>query len=309
MTMEDKNKLLEEYINSVADETNKRYKGLIDKDRIRELYKKFEDSEDSLQEDIIPEINDIVEKLIEELEDLKRQLEAMMMLREQQELEELRSMNLGGSQEAIYLSEQKLNYMVIGQLESKEDVKKYISNVSSQFPIGAQEIIDNYESIITDEQIEEIKATLSQRYETNLRNNFSNVSLGSPEEARAKLSQIGIKDEELESYVDRISRGETLEVLKELTIKYGPEVIEKINEGKVVTTEKTEEQQKETEEVLEGNTVIFDEYGNRIINKPKTKTLINGNGFGYIATLTAIVSFAVGVISTITYFVVSSIFK
>ncbi len=314
MGIEEKNKMIEDYIKELALEVNKQYKGLIDEDRIKEIYKKHEDSEKNLKEDILPDINKYVEEIIDEFLELKKKLEELMKLREKQEITELQSMDMNvDKKQEMFLGEQQVNLMIISELDSKDSIKSYIESACSQFPyVNTDEIVESYDSIITKEQIDEIKKTLYQRYEDNLTNYFANSPLKDVETAREKLIAAGIKGEELEDSLKQISEGKTKEVFEQLIDKHGKDFLEKLNVEEI----KKEENQEiiEEEEQIEGNKVVFDENGNRIYTQTQTKTLrkVNPyykNGFGYTALLVAIVSFTIVVISTITYLVISSIFK
>ena len=299
MELDEKNKKIEEVLYIISNEVNKEYGGLIDKYRIKELYDKFKNSEKDLQDDIIPEIKDIIEKIISEYVDLKRNLEQMMEMKMKNEKDKLSSLS---NSKAIELNEQKINYLVIEQLDSKEDVKKYISNVCSQFPsIDSQTMLDKYDSIISDEQIEEVRSTLSQKYKSELNSKYEDIKIESPEDARAKLIQAGVDSNNIDNFVEKVANGERLEALIQLEKEYGEQAINSLNNS-----------QSETTEEVEVEDAILDNTNGQIYLKNKTnvKRLVKyPNGFGFTAMLIALVSFGIGVMSAITYFVISSLFK
>lgn len=286
MSVEDKNKLLDEYINDLINEVDKQYKGLIDKDKARELYDKYKDSDKDLKEDIIPEIEDTVNKLIDEFLKLKSDLESMMEQKMQQESEKILSLN---NSEKVLSNTDMINCMVIGQLETKEEFKKYISDVCSKNPaLNSQDMMDKFDSIISDEQIEEMRETLMQQYKAKLESKYGKVELGSPEEIRNKLAAMGVDINSINEFVEKVAKGENIEAIAQLTEKYGEEVVQKLTE--------------------ETNEVGYD----KIKQEVYTKKLLNPyykNGIGYIALLVAIVSFGIGALSTMTYFIISSMFK
>lgn len=299
MELDEKNKKIEEALYIISNEVNKEYGGLIDKYRIKELYDKFKNSEKDLQDDIIPEIKDIIEKIISEYVDLKRNLEQMMEMKMKNEKDKLSSLS---NSKAIELNEQKINYLVIEQLDSKEDVKKYISNVCSQFPsIDSQTMLDKYDSIISDEQIEEVRSALSQKYKSELNSKYEDIKIESPEDARAKLIQAGVDSNNIDNFVEKVANGERLEALIQLEKEYGEQAINSLNNS-----------QSETTEEVEVEDAILDNTNGQIYLKNKTnvKRLVKyPNGFGFTAMLIALVSFGIGVMSAITYFVISSLFK
>lgn len=288
MDLDEKNKRIEEAIQIIADEVNKEYKGLIDKDKIRELYEKYKDSDKSLDEDILPDIKSSIDRVISDYLDLKKNLEDMMNLKMKQEsdkLATLSSQNIDISE--INTTDQTLNYLVIEQLKSKEDVKKYISDVCSQFPsIDSQAMMDKFDEIISDEQIEEVRNTLNQAYKAELNNKYGNVEIGSPEEARAKLAAYGVSENDIDEFIKRVANGERIEAIAQLARENGEDVVNAFN--KPAEIEATLDKRK---------------------NKVLTRTLYNPNGFGFTVLLVALVSFGIGVISIMTYLVISSIFR
>ena len=287
MSMKDKNDLLYEYINDLYLEVNKQYKGLMDKEKIKELYDKYKDSDKDLKKDIIPEIEDTINKLIDEYIKLKKDLEDMIDLKMKQESEKLSS--LSNSEEAI-ANVEMINSMALGQLESKEDLKKYISDVCSKNPsLDSQVLMEKFDSIISDEQVEVIRNELVEKYRTNLNQKYGNIELGTPEEIRAKLASMGVDVTHIDEFVEKVAKGENVEAIAELVQKYGEKVVEQLQE------DKKEE-------------VGFEQIKKEVY----TKKLVNPyyrDGKGYVAILVAIVAFGVGVISTVTYFIVASIFK
>ena len=94
---------------------------------------------------------------------------------------------------------------------------------------------------------------------------------------------------------------ERVEAIIQLAEKYGEKVVEKLAEPTDV-----EENVEETK---------YEEVNNEVYTidkkRDKVKRLANpyNNGIGYVAILVAIVSFGIGALSTITYFIISSIFK
>ena len=305
MSMEEKNKLLDEYINSLALEVNKKYSGLIDKDKIKELYDKFRDSDKDFKEDIVPDLNKLVEQIMDEFEKLKSDLESMMRLKYESELKSLNSLDMEVDKSSIFLREQQVNLMIISELSTKESLRSYIENACSEFPeINTNEILDNYDSIINEEQIEEIKRTLSQRYEENLINYLSNSPLNNVENARTILEEAGIIGAELESALHLIEEGNARKAFQDLIEAHGTEFISKLNLEEV--------NKKETQEQIQEEQVKEDAI-DPLLNKRNNKVLVRrnpySNGFGYILTLVAIVSFGIGAISVIVYSIISSIFK
>ena len=66
MNMEDKNKIIEEYIYNISDEINKNYPGLMDDDKISRAIDMFKNSSKDFETEIKPEIKKLAEKVIED---------------------------------------------------------------------------------------------------------------------------------------------------------------------------------------------------------------------------------------------------
>ena len=64
MNMDQKNKMIEDYINNISNQVNSRYDGLIDNDKISRALMMFKDSSDDLETEIIPKINELVQEVI-----------------------------------------------------------------------------------------------------------------------------------------------------------------------------------------------------------------------------------------------------
>lgn len=365
MDKENKNKLLEEYIRSLIDEVNEEYPGLLNSDKEREFYESFRDSDKDFKEEIVPELNELAEQIMQDYEELLINLKTVMRLREEQEIEQMRNIEMPIDQQAMFLGSQNLNLLAISQLESKEGIKEYIANACSQFPtVDTQGIIDNYERIINDELIDEVKDSLAEKYQQNLANHYGSAVNMTPDDARKKLANIGIEGEELERSVTKISKGQTVEVLGELVNKHGEGVITTLNQEPQQLEEKEEVQEVQEKEpeksagqkfgeaavvggiiggaiagarveksafdkelmptfeyggpqqvlseepVLEQNQQVLDpqvlqhQQAKRLVRRPG---MPGSSGFGHIAVLVALVSFGIGVISTITYLIVSTL--
>ena len=302
------NKIISDHIDSLASEVNRKYPGLMDEYKIKDLLAKYKDSEEDLEKSIIPEIDKHVEDMLYDYKKMMDDIEKVMVLKQKNEIERIQMSDLGDAKTIAYMQSQQLNSLAISQLDSKNDIGKYISDVCTQYPVNSQLLLSNYDNLINDQQLNKVKETLNSGYQ-NTQNDGTVVNkLQTVEEAKAMLAKYGIKEEELESYVSRIAKGETLEVLKEL------EQRRKEQEKLEAEKNKDEIKKEENEEEITGTNTFIDShdqvYTNTLTNT-KTRKLVpwKGNGFGYTAMLIAIVSFSVGIISTLTYFVISSIFR
>ena len=222
----------------------------------------------------------------------------MMELKMNKESEKLASLN----NEAVVANEQAINYLVLNQMESKKELEKYISDVCSQFPsLDSQVMLDKFNKIISDEQVQEMITVLSSRYKVELDKKYGEINIVTPEEARNKLAAMGVDTADIDSFVEKVANGERVEAIMQLAEKYGEKVVEEL--AKPTDVEENVEETKY--EDVNNEVYTTDKKHNKV------KRLVNpyNSGIGYVAVLVAIVSFGIGVFSTITYFIVSSIFK
>lgn len=64
MNMDQKNRMIENYINNISNQVNNQYKGIIDEDKIARAMEMFLNSNDDLETKIIPKINELAQEVI-----------------------------------------------------------------------------------------------------------------------------------------------------------------------------------------------------------------------------------------------------
>lgn len=228
--MEQKNKIIEDYIINISTQVNSQYNGLIDDDKISRAIEMFKDSNDDLETEIIPKINELVQEVIDNYLEFKKQIEEVMRTSEQEQFDELATLDLNTDKNGVFLSQQQIDLLMITELESKEQLKDYVEKICSQFPYkSVEEIIINYDSITTPEQLEEAKRTLYKKYQDSIIDYISTSLMSNVEKARVKLERLGINGEELEACLSHVSQGKINETFTYLGQKYGDEFITKFN--------------------------------------------------------------------------------
>ena len=228
--MEQKNKIIEDYIINISKQVNSQYNGLIDDDKISRAIEMFKDSNDDLETEIIPKINELVQEVIDNYLEFKKQIEEVMRTSEQEQFDELATLDLNTDKNGVFLSQQQIDLLMITELESKEQLKDYVEKICSQFPYkSVEEIIINYDSITTPEQLEEAKRTLYKKYQDSIIDYISTSLMSNVEKARVKLERLGINGEELEACLSHVSQGKINETFTYLGQKYGDEFITKFN--------------------------------------------------------------------------------
>ncbi len=133
MTINEKNKYIEDYIRNISSRINSQYgKELVDEDKISRALTIFKDSQDDLETEIIPKINELAQQIIDNFIEHQKQREEMM--ERQREISELINKKI-----------EDLN-------------KKYPNLVSDNLRSSA---VNNY--INSDKPIEEIKKEISDK--------------------------------------------------------------------------------------------------------------------------------------------------
>lgn len=233
MDMNQKNQYIEEYIKSIARQVNEQYKAkFIDDDKIDRAIELFKNSSKDLETEIIPEINKLIQKVIEDYLEFQRHIQDMIKQNQYEQLEEVATLNLNTEKNGIYLSQQQIDLLMITELQSKEEIKEYIENICGQFPYkSAEDIIENFESLSNDnfEQLEQAKRILFKKYQESIVNYISYSQMGNVEKAKVKLERLGISGQELENCLLQVSQGRIDEAFTYLGKKYGNDFITKFN--------------------------------------------------------------------------------
>lgn len=228
--MNQKNKMIKDYIANIANQVNSQYNGLIDDDKISRTIKMFSNSNEDFETEIIPKINKMVQEVIDNYLEFKRQIEEMIKSREVEQFDELAILDLNTDKNGVFLSQQQIDLLMITELQSKEQIKEYIETMCGQFPYkNVEDIIENYESIITPEQLEQAKRTLFEKYQASIIDYISNSQMSDAEKARVKLERLGINGQELEMCLEQVSQGKINETFIYLGQKYGNDFITKLN--------------------------------------------------------------------------------
>lgn len=228
--MNQKNKMIKDYIANIANQVNSQYNGLIDDDKISRTIKMFSNSNEDFETEIIPKINKMVQEVIDNYLEFKRQIEEMIKSREVEQFDELAILDLNTDKNGVFLSQQQIDLLMITELQSKEQIKEYIETMCGQFPYkNVEDIIENYESIITPEQLEQAKRTLFEKYQASIIDYISNSQMSDAEKARIKLERLGINGQELEMCLEQVSQGKINETFIYLGQKYGNDFITKLN--------------------------------------------------------------------------------
>ena len=194
MDMNQKNQYIEEYIKDIAMQMNKQYNAnLMDDDKIDRGIKMFINSSEDLETEIIPKINELAQKVIEDYLEFQRHIQEMMIRKQEEQLDEVATLDLNTDKNGIFLSQQQIDLLMITELQSKEQIKEYIETACGQFPYkNVEDIIENYESITTPEQLEQAKRTLFEKYQESIIDYISNSQMSDVEKAKVKLERLGM---------------------------------------------------------------------------------------------------------------------
>lgn len=243
MTDDIRSQYIEQYIRNVAISLNNNYSGIVDDDKIRRAIQMFTtsnyldklniESEEMLQssfsENVKPDIDKLINEMIENYLEFQRQAEEFMKMMEQNQKDELATLDMDSEQNGIYLSQQQIDLLMITDISSKEELKIFVENICGQFPNkGVKDIISDFDSITTPEELEQAKHNLYENYQESLISYLENAQISDIDKAKVKLSKLGIEGQELEECINKLSEGKKGEVIQELSSK-DPNFITKFN--------------------------------------------------------------------------------
>lgn len=229
MTMEGKNKMVEEYIYNISNEINKDYPGLMDDDKISKAIDMFKNSSKNFETEIKPEIKRLAEKAIEDYLEFQKKIIEIMQKHQEEQIEELATLDLNTDKNGIYLSQQQIDLLMIVDISSKKELQEYFDNICGQFPyMKIDDVIPGF-TTMHEEEIESAKKILFQKYQDGLIGYLENNQMGIAEKAKAKLERLGIKGEELSLCLSQVSQGNVNEVFNYLGKKYGNDFITRFN--------------------------------------------------------------------------------
>ena len=165
MTMEEKNKYIEDYIRSISSKVNSKYgKELIDEEMIVQALTMFKDSQKDLENEIIPTINQLVQKVINDYLELQKKLAeiAKMNLPESFNPDQLDT-KLKTDNQGVYLSSLMIPTLSLINCSNIEEINKWIDHVPNLYMIPP---IQNED--YSPEQIETIKKKLFEMYQDSM---------------------------------------------------------------------------------------------------------------------------------------------
>ena len=119
---------------------------------------------------------------------------------------------------------------MITDINTPEEMRNYVENICGQFPnMKVEDIIPNFHSITSSEQLEEAKRSLYQKYQDGLISYLDNAQMSDVEKVKVKLERLGINGQELEMCLQQVSQGKINETFTYLGQKYGDNFITKFN--------------------------------------------------------------------------------
>lgn len=230
MNIEQNNQLIEEYINELVVSINSKYVGLITDEKKKKAIEMFKNSNGDLKSEIIPKINEIAKQMIEDFVKFQNHLAKFTENNQLGKSRELASLQLNTSKNGIYLSQQQIDLLMITELKSKEELKNYVENICGQFPnMTVEDIVSNYRSIQTLDELEEAKKELYKKYQDSLISYLDNAKMNSVEQAKVKLEKFGITAQEQDACLSFISQGKIEDAYKYLQQRHGVGFITQFN--------------------------------------------------------------------------------
>lgn len=229
-SMEEKKDTIKLYIENLAQQINQQYPGLMSEKLVLKAVEMFQNSEEDLETQIIPKIQELAKKRINDFQALQPIFYEMEQRGKKSELENLALLNLNTDLAGIYLSQQEIDLLMITNLQSKEEIANFIEKGCFQFSTKKPEdIIKNFGAISDFNQLEEAKKELYEEYQKNLVNYLKYAQMSDENKARKKLERIGIKEEDIQKCLPEIKAGKIKETFASLAQKYGEDFVTKFN--------------------------------------------------------------------------------
>ena len=227
--------LLEDIINSKAKKINDEYhKEIIDQEKIQKGIHMIADTHEfstiTDQEEFISYINTYTDKLINKvIKDYEAFIAFIEKINKQPIKQQLAVLDMPTDHNGIYLSPLIIDLLIITELRSKADIKNYVENICGQFPSKkVEEVIDNFHEL----DLETAKKALYQAYQDSLISYLDSALMTSDEKIYAKLSKMGINDNDITICQNLVSENKISEAYKFLGDKYGNDFITKFNRVK-----------------------------------------------------------------------------
>lgn len=225
MNVEEKNQMIENYIIAVSNQINSKFPGLIDDNKISEVIDRFINSSKDFESEIKPEVEMLVKQATDEYLKFKKQIEKIMKYKKHEHFGELAILNLNTDKNGMFLSPQQIDLLMITELQTSEELKKYVESCG-QFPnISIEDIIPNFNLL----DIEKAKEKLFEEYKKSIVSYLEETKMTNKDKARIKLEKMGIGGEELKDYLEKVSKGKIVDVYQKLGQKYGNDFVTKIN--------------------------------------------------------------------------------
>lgn len=217
MPNEQKNLLIEQYLNNISSQVNSDYPQLIDDEKLKRAKEMFSNSSDDY-DIIIKQINSIIENMIK---DRKMILE---FAKHRENLSQF-TLDLGNDKNGLYLSQQQIDLLIITELSSKEELQTYFQNCS-QFPnILLSNVIENFDLI----DLEDAKRRLYDSYLKTLDSYTDETIMTDLEKATSKLTKMGVDKEEQTQILLSLKEQGLNKTLQNLRVSKGDSFIVQFN--------------------------------------------------------------------------------
>ena len=162
MTMDEKNKYIEDYIRSISLKVNSKFgKVIIDEEKIARTLTMFKDSQNDLETEIVPKINQLVQQIIDDYLEQQKKSEKITQV-ESSKLEQLDT-KLKTNRQGIYLSSLMITALSLVNCSKIEEINKWIDSVPNLYMVSPY---PNKE--YSPEEIESIKKELFEKYQDTM---------------------------------------------------------------------------------------------------------------------------------------------
>ncbi len=219
MSNEQRNILIEQYLDKVSKQINSNYSQLIDNEKLKKAKEVFSSSPNDY-ETIIKQINSIIGQMIED----RKMIMENIQPRSVEDLSKF-TLDLSTDKNGLYLSQQQIDLLIITELSSKEEMKNFFSDCSQFSNRKIEQIVSEYDSL----DLESAKRMLYDAYLDTLDSYTDEIVMSDTEKAISKLTKMGINGEEQNQIISSLNENGLNKTLQNLRNSKGDSFIIQFN--------------------------------------------------------------------------------
>lgn len=199
------------YIREKANEINKKYNNIVDDNKINKaiqiIMNQFQGRNADFDKEIKPSIDALINNYLDEYFRQFKNSQANILMSNLNQNNNLQSNDLA----------------TIKGIKNKNELKKFIEKICMMFRgLKFEDIVPNFDSIETSEQLESAKNNLYQQYQNGF--NYKKNIMSEQEKMKLKLKSMGVNEVDINNYLSLVTSGKSTDAEQYLAQKYGSEI-------------------------------------------------------------------------------------